>query len=132
MQLRDDTWAPVPVCPPGTEDDPSPPILINIGDMLSYWTNGLFRSTVHRVVFGNNNIDGEESMQPRYSIAFFSHPAGSTELGVVPSERVKNFVPRGQSSNPFAEKKVMTADEHLHMRLAATYGDLYKKKEQAA
>lgn len=120
------------MCPPGTEDDPSPPILINIGDLLSYWTNGLFRSTVHRVVFGNNNIAGEESSQPRYSIAFFSHPAGKTELGVVPSERVKNFVPRGKSSNPYAEKKVMTADEHLRMRLAATYGDLYKEKEQAA
>ncbi len=28
-----------------------PPILMNIGDLLSYWTNGLLRSTVHRVVF---------------------------------------------------------------------------------
>jgi len=46
---KDNTWAPVPVCPAGTENDPSPPILINIGDLLSYWTNGLFRSTVHRV-----------------------------------------------------------------------------------
>ncbi|KAJ3493785.1 hypothetical protein NLG97_g4513 [Lecanicillium saksenae] len=132
VQLRDDSWAPVPVLPPGTEDDPSPPILINIGDLLSYWTNGLLRSTVHRVVFGGEGVAGESATEPRYSIAFFSSPSQSTELGVVPSERVRNFVPRGQSTNPYAEKKVMRADEHLRMRLEETYGDLYKKKEDKA
>lgn len=128
VQLRDGSWAPVPVQPPGTEHDPSPPILINIGDLLSYWTNGLLRSTVHRVVFGGEAVDGETATHPRYSMAFFSSPSPSTQLGVVPSERVKNFVPRGQSSNPYAERKVMRADEHLRMRLAETYGDLYKKE----
>ena len=32
-------WSPVPVNPPGTEDDPFPPILINIGDLMHFWTN---------------------------------------------------------------------------------------------
>ncbi|KAF7554042.1 hypothetical protein G7046_g6919 [Stylonectria norvegica] len=128
-----DSWAPVPVCPPGTENDPSPPILINIGDLLSYWTNGLFRSTVHRVVFpkeGETTIEGESSTGPRYSIAFFCHPVGSTALKPVPSERVRNFVPpQGTSNaNPYSESKVMTADEHLFMRLKESYGDLYDKK----
>lgn len=131
---KDDSWAPVPVCPAGTEDDPSPPVLINIGDLLSYWTNGLFRSTVHRVVFpkdGSNGVDGESSAGPRYSIAFFCHPVGSAPLEAVPSERVKNFVPaKGTSNaNPFAERKVLTADEHLFMRLKASYGDLYDDKK---
>jgi isopenicillin N synthase-like dioxygenase len=101
---------------------------------LSYWTNGLFRSTVHRVVFpkdGSNGVDGESNIGPRYSIAFFCHPVGSTPLGVVPSERVKNFVPaKGTSNaNPYAERKVVTADEHLYMRLKASYGDLYDDKK---
>ncbi|KAM5376488.1 hypothetical protein ACJA88_006811 [Fusarium oxysporum] len=130
---KDNVWAPVPVCPAGTEEDPSPPILINIGDLLSYWTNGLFRSTLHRVVFpseGSSGVQGETSNGPRYSIAYFCHPVGAAPLEPVPSERVKNFTPsEGVSSeNPYATRKVMTADEHLFLRLKESYGDLYEKK----
>lgn len=130
---KDNTWAPVPVCPPGTENDESPPILVNIGDLLSYWTNGLFRSTVHRVVFskpGDGGVQGESNAGARYSIAFFCHPVGTAPLEPVPSERIKSCSPKGtEDTNPYAERKVMTADEHLYMRLAASYGDLYEKKD---
>lgn len=40
--------------------------VVNIGDMLSYWSNDTFVSTVHRVL----NVTGEE----RYSIPFFCGP----------------------------------------------------------
>eukprot|EP00250_Pteridium_aquilinum_P015840 c22792_g1_i1 orf=389-1366(-) len=39
--------------------------VVNLGDMLERWSNGLFRSTLHRVV-----LNGQE----RYSIAFFLDP----------------------------------------------------------
>ncbi|AEO56290.1 hypothetical protein MYCTH_2301039 [Thermothelomyces thermophilus ATCC 42464] len=130
--LRDGkTWSPVPVVPPGTEDDPAPPILMNIGDLLSYWTNGLLRSTVHRVVFPSGDspagLEGEADHGPRYSIAYFCHPFGGTELGPVPSERVKEYKGGLAEGNPYAERKVMTADEHLRMRLEASYTQLYKE-----
>ena len=38
--------------------------IINVGDMLERWTNGLFRSTMHRVL----------PLQERYSVAFFLDP----------------------------------------------------------
>ncbi|KAI8276909.1 UPF0676 protein [Colletotrichum sp. SAR 10_99] len=128
---RENTWAPVPVTPPGTEADALPPILINIGDLLSYWTNGMFRSTVHRVVFGGEGAPGETDTGPRYSMAFFCHPVGSVTLDPVPSERVKQFVaPEGTPhANPYAERKVMTADEHLFMRLRESYKGLYIEEE---
>ncbi|KAK3327725.1 hypothetical protein B0T19DRAFT_422612 [Cercophora scortea] len=127
----DNTWAPVPVCPPGTENDPAPPILVNIGDLLSYWTNGLLRSTVHRVVFPGPEkgvvVEGETDTEPRYSMAFFCHPVGTTPLDVVPSERVQKFRPEGQRDGE--PRKVMTADEHLQMRLRASYKQMYSDKE---
>ncbi|KAK4188222.1 hypothetical protein QBC35DRAFT_451514 [Podospora australis] len=126
------TWAPVPVVPPGTENDPSPPILLNIGDLLSYWTNGLLRSTVHRVVFpgpGKGAVEGETDTEPRYSMAFFCHPVGTTPLTAVPSERVRSYNGGTDEGNPYAERKVLTADEHLMMRLKASYLQLYKDKE---
>ncbi len=122
---RENTWAPVPVCPPGTEDDDTPPVLVNIGDLLSYWTNGLLRSTVHRVVFaggdeGGRLVEGETDTEPRYSIAYFCHPVGTMPLEPVPSERVRAFSGAGSAKaaegNPYAERKVLTADEHLQMR----------------
>ncbi|KAK4104012.1 Clavaminate synthase-like protein [Parathielavia hyrcaniae] len=136
--LRDgQTWSPVPVVPPGTEHDPAPPVLVNIGDLLSYWTNGLLRSTVHRVVFpssvaaGGNGVvvDGETDVDGmRYSIAYFCHPFGGTELGPVPSERVEGYQGGLAEGNPYAERKMLTADEHLMMRLKASYAQLYKEK----
>lgn len=135
IQTGPGTWAPVPVSPPGTESDPAPPILVNIGDLLSYWTNGLLQSTVHRVVFpaAGSELAGESSDGPRYSIAYFVHPVGTVGLTPVPSERVKNYVPpeadkNKANANPYAERKVLTADEHLQMRLRASYLGLYKEE----
>lgn len=109
------SWAPVPVFPPGTESDTSPPILVNIGDLLSHWTNNLFKSTVHRVIFPHDGV-GED----RYSIAYFGHPIGSTVLEPVPSKRVEDL--KGQGGKVDA----MTADEHLMERLKATYLGMYR------
>ncbi|TVY55659.1 UPF0676 protein [Lachnellula cervina] len=117
-------WTPVPVSPPSTESDPSPPILVNIGDLLSHWTNGLFKSTVHRVVFPK---EGREGGEDRYSIAYFGHPVGSTVLEAVPSEMVKSLRKEGDGEGEFV--KAMTADEHLLGRLKATYLGLYREGE---
>ncbi|MCJ1247746.1 hypothetical protein MMC30_004961 [Trapelia coarctata] len=139
-----ESWVPVPVLPPGTESDPFPPILVNIADLLSHWTGGLLKSTVHRVVFptategnsaegangelanGSTRIsDGEvvnghteRGSGDRYSIAFFLHPNRDTPLVPIPSPLIQS---RGKPAGN-GTGKVMTANEHLMGRLAATYG----------
>ena len=94
-----------------------PPILVNIGDLLAHWTNGLLKSTIHRVVFPRNaGGPGED----RYSIAYFCHPVDTTPLVPVPSEMVRA---RSRSTETAeVEEGIMTAGEHLQSRLAATYG----------
>ncbi|KAL8974721.1 MAG: hypothetical protein Q9197_001052 [Variospora fuerteventurae] len=74
--------------------------------------------TVHRVVFP---LDNEKA--DRYSIAYFFHPSNETRLTAVPSDLI-------HQANAFSDKqqeevaglKVVTAEEHLRRRLAATYG----------
>ncbi|KAI0852394.1 Clavaminate synthase-like protein [Daldinia vernicosa] len=139
LEPRTGRWAPVPVDPPSSSEDEGaaapPPILVNIGDLLSYWTNGLLRSTVHRVAFPSAPealAAGESTADPRYSVVYFCHPANDTLLTPVPSERVKaaseneNDTARNQGLNS-ASKKVLTANEHLQMRLQATYLQMYGK-----
>jgi isopenicillin N synthase-like dioxygenase len=98
--------------------------LVNIGDLLSYWTNNLFKSTIHRVVFPKG---GKEVSGDRYSIAYFAHPVGTTVLEPVPSEMVRSL--KGVDGLGPDLSKPMTADEHLMSRLKATYLDMYKDDE---
>lgn len=75
-------------------------------------------------------VRGETSSDARYSIAFFCHPMDDALLEPVPSERVMGFVEDGSvRGNPYAERKVLTAGEHLLMRLKESYGTLYEEKK---
>ncbi|KAG6527343.1 2-oxoglutarate-Fe(II) type oxidoreductase hxnY-like [Zingiber officinale] len=50
--------------------------IVNLGDMLERWSNGIFRSTIHRVV-----LDGRE----RYSIAYFVEPSHDCLIECLPT-----------------------------------------------
>lgn len=117
----DQTWAPVPVNPSSSF---SPPILVNIGDLLSFWTKGMLKSTVHRVTFGG----GEE----RYSMAYFCHPLDDAKLEPVPGQVIEEFGDHGAEELKGQRERlglgesggdeVLTAKEHLDRRLKVTYG----------
>ena len=127
----------MPIQPPGTEDDEAPPILVNIADLLAYWTGGLLKSTVHRVIFPKEEEKGGERNgvksggEDRYSIAYFLHPMDEVRLEAVPSEVVRNRnretvkgqgVGYGAGSRKSGDEEVLTAEEHLRRRLDETYG----------
>lgn len=115
-------WTPVPFVPASPEFEAkgaAAPLVVNIADQLSYWTNGMLKSTIHRVKFPK---DFQETGNSRYSIVYFSHPEDKIPLGPVPSEKVKLIKGRGATFD--AEKnggKAMTAGEHLLKRLDTTY-----------
>ncbi|CEP62288.1 uncharacterized protein LALA0_S05e02168g [Lachancea lanzarotensis] len=88
----------------------APPLVVNFGDLLSYWTAGVLKSTLHRVKFA----PGETRERDRYSIVFFVHPEHATKLVPVPSKLVAE---NSQGKTP----PTITAAEHLQERLRATY-----------
>lgn len=110
---------------PSPETLSHPPILVNIGDLLCYWTNGLLKSTVHRVTFEG----GEE----RYSMAYFCHPLDDVRLEAVPSALIDEFGRQGKGEAELRSQRrrlglgdedqdVITAKDHLQRRLKVTYG----------
>lgn len=103
--------------------------------MLSFWTNGLLKSTVHRVVFplAERSPSSDENAKPqdRYSVVFFCHPLNDCNLvPPVPSRLVAakageaeaSRVGFGGGAGSLKERSSMTAKEYLDLRLSATYG----------
>jgi len=56
-------------------------IIINVGDMLSRYTNNKLKSTIHKVI----NPPKYLWKKSRYSIPFFLHPVGTMKLDVLES-----------------------------------------------
>ena len=67
----DGTWLPIAAIPGQ--------IIVDTGDMLQNMTNGLFKSTTHRVTNPDND------REPRFSLPFFVHPRAEVNLSPLPS-----------------------------------------------
>ncbi len=95
--LRSDgTWTTV-TAPPDA-------LIVNLGDMLSRWTNGRYVSTVHRVI--------SPTERHRYSMPFFVNPDADTVVKPVPS--------CVDADHP-AELEPVTAREYLLSRFDDTH-----------
>ena len=78
-------------------------IIVDSGDMLQNLTNGLFKSTTHRVVNPPN------AYSDRYSMPLFVHPRG--EIDLTPREE---FIQQTGGEQQYPK---ISAEEYLHQRL---------------
>lgn len=109
--LAQDAHGGLEVCMPDGAWVPATPIpgclVVNLGDMIPRWTNGLYRSNPHRV----RNVHSGGA--PRYSIPFFYEPDYLARIeavpGTVPSGAAPLFPP-------------CTAGEYLAEKYRKTYG----------
>jgi isopenicillin N synthase-like dioxygenase len=94
----------------------APPVqnsfVVNIGDMMERWTNGVFTSTLHRVV----NISGKE----RFSLPFFFDPDFDAEVVCLPTCLAAGEEPKFPAT---------TAGNHLLEKINASFN--YHKAKDA-
>jgi isopenicillin N synthase-like dioxygenase len=83
-------------------------VVINTGDLMERWTNGRFRSTVHRVRPMRRDRD-------RYSIALFVDPDSDVEVECITS---------CMSTDQPARHPSITAGEHISQKIAASHRPL--------
>jgi isopenicillin N synthase-like dioxygenase len=95
---KDDVWIAVPPIPGA--------FVVNLGDMLERWTNGLFRSTRHRVLTFNK--------AHRYSIPFFYEPSFDTVVTCLDVCCSDDYPPRYPPT---------TAGQHLVDKYRQTHAD---------
>jgi isopenicillin N synthase-like dioxygenase len=96
LQTKDGRW--IPVSPKPGE------LVVNIGDMLQRLTNGVLRSTTHRVV----NPPPERRGHSRYSMPFFLHFRSDFMIEALPGT-----VPPGEQP----KWPPITANDYLQERL---------------
>jgi isopenicillin N synthase-like dioxygenase len=94
----------------------APPVegsfVVNIGDMMERWTNGVFTSTLHRVI----NISGRE----RYSVPYFFDPDFDTPVECLATCLGVGEVPKYAPT---------TAGQHLLDMINASFS--YHKEKEA-
>ncbi|AGU51184.1 putative oxidoreductase, 2OG-Fe(II) oxygenase family [Variovorax paradoxus B4] len=109
--LAQDAHGGLEVCMPDGDWVPATPVegcfVVNLGDMIPRWTNGLYHSNPHRV----RNLHSGGA--PRYSIPFFYEPGYFARIEAVPGT-----VPAGEAPR----HAPCTAGEHLREMYRKTYG----------
>jgi len=81
-------------------------LVVNIGDLMQRWTNGRYKSTMHRVISNRSGLD-------RYSVAFFVGISLDTVIKCLPTCLETGETPMHPP---------VRVEDHLKKRYAQSYG----------
>ena len=84
-------------------------LVVNLGDMMNRWTNGLWKSTLHRVA-NPQNLNSINSH--RQTLGYFMHPDFDALIEVIPSCIARGTV---------AEFAPIRAGEHIADKIRASH-----------
>ncbi|KAL4940021.1 hypothetical protein BDV06DRAFT_197660 [Aspergillus oleicola] len=100
LEVRDpnNKWHDVPLIEGG--------IVVNIGDLLSFWSDGELKSTMHRISWESVPVEKD-----RFSIPYFAQPSFETDLK-----------PLTNCGGAGAEMKSLTYSDYYHTRIRLTWG----------
>ncbi|KAF2458471.1 hypothetical protein BDY21DRAFT_410360 [Lineolata rhizophorae] len=89
-------------------------VLVNVGDLMERWSNGRWKSTVHRVGLPPTagGEGGDEVVRDRYSIPFFSTADPETVIECLPGCSSEEDPPKYEP---------VTAWGYINMRMQALY-----------
>jgi isopenicillin N synthase-like dioxygenase len=102
IQAPDGTWLPAPALPGAA--------IVNTGDLIERWTNGMFRSTLHRVA----NPVGPAVARDRYSVVLFHGPSADAVITCLEPCQSPERPPRYEP---------ITAGEHVAAKARASRGE---------
>ena len=85
--------------------------VVNVGDLYSLWTNGRWKSTIHRVT--NPQRGSIAAQRSRFSAPFFSGPRGASVITALPTRKCVD------DSHP-PQHDAVTASAHLHAKLGVS------------
>jgi len=83
--------------------------VINVGDLMARWTNGRWRSTLHRVINPPRELTGSTQ---RLSMVAFTGPNGASEIAALPSCTSADNPPRYEPVNAWAYVQAKLAASH--------------------
>ncbi|KAL9110165.1 MAG: hypothetical protein Q9227_005225 [Pyrenula ochraceoflavens] len=84
--------------------------IVNLGDALATFTNGLLRSNIHRVV----SPPGQQAECTRYSLVYFARPEDRVEMRALGGSEV--IPPEGRGEGGEKKGEVVTAKEWIIRR----------------
>jgi isopenicillin N synthase-like dioxygenase len=87
-------------------------VLVNLGDLMARWSNGRWKSTVHRVGLPAGGAGGKEVVPERFSVPFFATADMETVIEALPGCW-------GEGKPKLHEP--VTAWDYLQMRMKALY-----------
>ena len=101
-------------------------LVVNLGDVMAEWTDGLLRSALHRV----NHAPGQQSSVDRHSLGIFIRPERDARVKSLMRSMIRKSAGDGYDGHATGEEEALTVYEWEVRRAMALRKDEYGDQSQ--